>query len=297
MELTIEQIKEAAGKQPQLKEGILGAFQNDFRETATKSGLIIRTKEEDQQYVQNTLDQVLPARVEEKFSSKFKESLDGMDAEILRLTGIDKRPAEKTTDYAKRAFQEYHDKGGDPVTKQKVSELETLLEKTKQEYDQRIKESAQKIFEKEQDFQINGDLEKRNIAIPPHLKTDEDKQAYINQQKALIRQGFLSTYKGKQDDQGNIVYYDGEKPLLDTKTGKPRSAGDLIGERFANWFVPAGRTVTGTGAEGDRVVLPADGFKNVDDIHKYLAASGEAAGTSSYLTQLQKLAKDSNIDL
>ena len=296
--ITIDQIKEAAGKNAELKSGIISSFKSDFIGGAEKEGMIIRTKEQDTQHLESQLNLLLPGKVDEKFNEKFKTSLDAMDVEIKTLTGIDKNANEKTTDYAKRAFKEFHSKGGDPITKQKVTELESMLAKQKTEFETQLNDANSKLFNKEIEWQVNGALGGVNIALPVHLKTDEEKQAFIQQQKNLIKQGFLSGFVAKKDEQGNIIFYEGDKPQMNSKDGKPKTATDLINEKFSAWFVPATHTATGSGTgSGSGGAIPAGGFTKKEQVHEYLRAQGIEAGSKEYLDQLDKLCKDAKLDI
>jgi hypothetical protein len=295
--ITVEQIREAVEKQPDLKTGILSSFKDDFIKTPP-ADVVVRTKEQDDQFVQSSVEKILPQKVEEKFNLKFKEKLDEMDATIEQLTGEKKEVKEFTTDFAKRAFKAYHSKGGDPVTKERVKQLEDSLNTMKTDYEKKLSDSEGKLFSKEIDWQMNGELDKVNIALPVHLKTDQEKQGFITQQKALIKQGFLSAYQPKKDDQGNIVFYKGDQPQLSQKDGKPMSAGELIAKDYAPWFVPAGIQQGGTGigaGNGQGAGLPSGGFKDKESIHAYLAANGIEAGSKKYMDELQRIASESKI--
>jgi hypothetical protein len=294
MDITIDAIKEAVVKQPDLLKGITGTFKEQFLAGIQAEGMIVRTKEEDTAYLTNQLNVILPGKVDEKFKEKFKGELDAMDAEILAVTGIAKNPNEKTTDYVKRATKEHNAKGGDPVTKQRVTELEKMVKDNEDAYKKQLADKETEFFKSHTDTRVTSALDKVNIALPVHLKTDEEKQAYINQQKNLIKQGFLSGHTPKKDDQGNIIYYEGDKPLMNTKDGKPKDEFTIINEKYAAWFVPATHTVNGAGG-GQGNGSPAGGFKSKDDVHNYLKANGYDATTNKYQEQFEKLTTEHKI--
>lgn len=299
MPLTLEEIKTESGKDPELKKGILSTFKDDFVKGAESEGLVVRTKEQDQLYLTNHVNQILPGKVDEAFTKKFKESLDAMDAEIASLTGAVKGPHEKTSEFIKRAVKEFNAKGGDPVTKEKVTQLEEMLKNSKAEFEKKYADKENELFNSQIEWQVNGFLDKINIAVPVHLKTDEDKQSFVNQQKALIKHGFLNDHRAKKDDNGNVVFYEGDKPLMSTKDGKPKGAPDIIQEKYAAWFVPASHTQTGTGAgqNGTTGGTANGAFKNKEDIHKHLAAQGMDASTKEYYSDFQKLATENKIEI
>lgn len=292
MALTIEEIKTAVEQQPELKDQVLPLVAGDK---------IIRTKEEDQQFLDRHVNAVVDEKVKTKLQAavdnEFGQALSEIDQEIKTITGIEKQANEKTTAYAKRAIEEKH-KGGDPVTKERVKQLEDMLKQSEEENKRKLEEYQQKLFTTEINHQLNGKLDKVNIALPVHLKTDEEKQAYINQQKALIRQGFLSTYQPKKDEAGNTVYYKGEQPMLSQKDGKPLGADDLVEVDYKPWFVPQTVQQGGTGTGSTAGAGSAGGsFKDKESIHKHLAANGLDALSKEYQQQFEKLATENNISI
>jgi tRNA-binding EMAP/Myf-like protein len=301
-EITLDAVKAEIEKNPDLKKSVIGILKEDFIKGAESEGMIIRTKEQDQQYVQSQINVQLPTKVQEEVGKKFKEMLDPIDAEILSITGIAKKevngaPGEKTTEYAKRAFTEFHKKGGgDSATKQRVEELEKILLQKEQTYTQEKEKLTTQLFETEVNSQLDADLERKQIFVPPHITKEEDKQRYIQDQKKAAKQSFLGAYKGKRDEQGNLIWYENDKPLLDTKDGKPRKAGSILDERFSTWFVPAGKEVTGTGTgQGGNTGVANGAFKNKEDIHKHLATQGMDALSSQYMEQFEKIATENKI--
>lgn len=295
--MNLTEIKEAAEKQPELKKEILSSFKSDFIKGVEAEGMVVRTKDQDQTFLDNHVKTVVDAKVAEKVQpmvdSEFSKMMSKIDDQIKEITGIDKVAGEKTTAFAKRAI-EAKQKNGDPVTTEKVKELENLLKSTKEDYEKKLTDAETKSFSQSIQFQVDADLDKRSFAVPAHLKTDEEKQGFINQQKALLKQGFLSGVTPKKDNEGNIVFHDGDKPLLNTKDGKPKSASDIIAEKYSPWFIPEGHKVTGTGGgQGGGT----GGFKSSDDVHKYLAAQGVDAKSPAYMEQFEKLTTEHKISV
>jgi hypothetical protein len=298
MEVTMELVKAAVGKTPALLTEILKGFKDDFVKGAETEGLVVRTKEQDQQYLDNHVNAVVDERVKKDLQKKVDEeygnAMRKIDEQIKAVTGVERKPGEKTSDYAKRAIEEKR-QGGDPVTKERVTELENLLNTTKTDYEKKLSDEREAGFKKDQEWAINSDLDKRNLVLPAHLKTDEEKQAFVNGQKSMMRQGFFSSVTAKKDEQGNIIYYEGDKPLMNQKDGKPKTAGDIIGEKYSAWFVPPGKVVTGTGGGGEG--LPDGGFKKKEEIHAYLAANGMEAGSKAYMDKFESLATEAKIEI
>ncbi len=291
MELTIELIKEGLEKQPELKESLLSVLAD---------GRIIRTKEEDEQFLTSHVNSVVEERAaklsKEKINEEYGNAMRTIDEKIKTITGIEKKPGEKTTDYAARAVEEKR-QGGDPLTKERVAQLEAQLTEQETTYKTELEQTKSQLFNREIDWQLNAALDSANIAVPAHLKTDAEKQGYVAQQKALIKQGFLSGIKPKADETGAITFYEGEKPLLHVKDGKPKAAGELISEKFAAWFVPPAQSITGTGQNQQHRTETPGSFSNKESIHAHLAAKGLEAGSGEYLSEFKQLAQDSNISI
>lgn len=296
--MTLTEIKEAAEKQPELRKEILSSFKDEFVKGAEAEGMVVRTKDEDQKYLDNHVKTVVDTKVSEalkpKLDEEFSKTMSKIDEEIRSITGIEKKSGEKTTAYAKRAIEEKQLKGGDPVTKERVKELEDLLRQKESEFDTKMKEKEESLFSQSIDYQVNAVLDKANIAMLPHLKSEEEKQSYVNTQKALIKQGFLSSFKPKKDTDGNIVFYDGDKPQMSTKDGKPKSAGDLISEKFAHYFMPSGPIKSGTGHEGGGGGGAT--FKSTEDVHKYLEGQKIEAGTEKYIKEYSRIVTENALD-
>lgn len=296
--MTIEEILTAVASDAALKTKLVSSFKDDFVKGAEAEGLIVRTKEQDQTYVQSQVDAILPTKVEEKFNVKFKENLDAMDS-IVTEAGYMKGAHEKTTDFIKRAFADLKSKGADPTAKDRIAELEKLMGEKENGYKSKLGELEKSLFSKEIDWQLSGSLDNANIFVPTHLKTDEEKQAYINQEKNLMKLGFMSAVTAKKDESGNVVFYEGDKLLVSTKDGKPLKAGEILQSKFSGKFLQPGQQGAGSGhgKAGGEGGAGGNGFKTVDDIHKHLAASGIAVSSQEYQDQLSKIATDNSISI
>lgn len=294
--LTIDEIKSAVEKQPDLKTGLISSFKDDFVQSGESLGLVIRTKEDDQSYLTNytntAIDGEVSKRLKPAVDIEFGKALNKIDAEIQAITGIPKNNGEKTTDYAKRALAS---KVADPVTKDKLIEIQNQLTQKDQDHQKQLSELNTKLETRELEFQIDSALLDKQFPLPAHLKTDEEKANYRETQKRLIKQDFIGSYQRKKDNDGNLVFYKGEQPQMSTKDGKPKGAKDLIEESYGSFFIQPGKQATGTGQSQNGEVPKKGEFKGKDDLHRYLAASGVEAGTGEYLKQLESLAKESNI--
>lgn len=285
------EVKAELEKDPAILKEVASSFKDSLTKELEGSGFIIRTKEQDEQYLKAQIDAGAPAR----FAEAYKKAYDLVDSSVKELTGLEKGDNEKTTEYISRAIAELKKSGGgDAATKQQVEQLQNMLKQTKTEYEQKLSEKEQELFNREQDFQLNTALEKYQIAVPAHLTKEEDRQSYISNQRRLIAADFRMSLKGRRDDAGNIIYQVDGKDALSTKDGKPLTAADLIAERYASYFVPAGKQAQGSGGAGS----PGGGtgqYKSLDDISKVLQAEGIRWGSTEYLNRFEALAKESGL--
>jgi hypothetical protein len=67
MDLTIDQVKEVAEKQPEFKKGLISSFSNDFI-SQPPDNVVIRTKDEDQKYLDSHVSTVVDERVNKQFN-------------------------------------------------------------------------------------------------------------------------------------------------------------------------------------------------------------------------------------
>lgn len=244
--MNLEEIKAAIAADPALKSGLYAAVQPEVLAAAKASGMIIRTKEEDTQFMTNYDSSVIPGKVDaavsEKIGEKMKTTLDALDAKILSVSGIAKNPNEKSTDYAERALKEAKSSGG-----KNDSELAKLLQQAQQALEEKkdfvdpkeVQSLKQKYFEEKVSLHIAAAQEGQTFVVPAHITDDKEKQAYIDNQKRLIALDLRNRYKPKEDKDGNIIFHDGDNPIIDNSTGKPKAVASIILETYKGYFAPA----------------------------------------------------------
>ena len=140
---------------------------------------------------------------------------------------------------------------------------------------------------------IGSEFNKVTIAVPVHLKTDAEKQNYINKQKSLLEADFLATYTPKEDNEGNIVYYHGDKLMNSTQDGKPLSAEQIISANYSAYFdVSTGRQGgAGSGQSGSS----GGTFSTTEDVYKHLESKGLVRLTGEFNKEAAKLIKEHGI--
>lgn len=289
MDVNIEELKTVLETKPELKEQLL---------SIVSDGRIVRTKEEDQQFLDNHVNVVVGERVKKELQPLVNEEYGKMMASIDGLLentfGSAKKPGEKTFDFAKRTIEEKHAKGGDPITKETVKQLEELLGKSKSDSEKLLTDLNAKYERQGVENKLDAHLSTKVFPLPAHLLTEEEKQAYTNGQRRLLKQDFLSSFNYKKDGEGNTIFYQGEKPLLSQRDAKALGVESILDDKYSPWFLPSGTTQTGTGT-GAGGAGAGGGFKDKDSVHRHLAASGMDAGSKEYRVQFEKLTKENNI--
>jgi hypothetical protein len=293
--MNFEELKPVLEQKPELLGEIVSSFKDSVTQKLAETGFIIRSKEEDASYLDSQIKNLLPAKV----GAEFGNAMRAIDEQIKTITGIEKSNGEKTTDYAKRAVEEIKTAGADPQVKQRIKDLENLLSNATKEKQSEIEKLQQQLFSKDVEFQQSAFLDSANFAVPSHLKTDEEKQQYIALQRQSLKTMFSQTFAAKKDEAGKIVFYEGDKPLLNTKDGSPLTASDLYKERFGAFIAPAQQVRSGTG-QGQTGTVGGQGtgtFGSKEEIHAHLKEAGVAVGSKAYLDQFKALAESSKVAL
>lgn len=292
--MQITEIKQAISEAPDLKKAIIDML--------TADGIVVRTKDEDANYLSSNIGLVAKKEADklyqERFDGEFATAMNTIDEQIRKITGIEKKPNEKTTVFAERAIGEIKTGNGKEANAQ-LEELRQSLQAKEREYSEKLASYEKEFFEKERNWMIGSVLDGMTIAVPGHIKDEAQRQAFAEQQKNLIKSGFLSSFVAKKDEAGKVVYYDGDKPLLNSKDGNPLTARELLTERFGSWFMPEGHRAAGagTGNPGGTAGQGGKGFAKTDDIHGYLKQKGIAVTSPEYMKQFGELAKEAGIEI
>ena len=266
---------------------ILEMLEPEAQSHLESKGHIIRTKEQDDQYIGSQVE----AKIKDQISTIHKR----YDEDLFELTGERKNPTEKTYDFLKRKVIELKEsaKGkSEGVDKDKLAELQKALDEAKADKDKSLSEVNEKHFKKALNLTLSSELDKATIAVPTHLKTDDEKQNFVSTQKRMLVKDFLESYTAKEDDEGNIVFYKGDQLQANIKDGKPLSASDLIAQNYSHYFVKSDRQQggAGTGKTGD-----PETFATREDVHAYLKSKGLDDSTKEYGDQLLKICKEHGV--
>lgn len=285
--MSLEEIKAALADE-KVKGELLDFILPDAQKHLEGKGHVIRTPEQDEAYYKNKFE----ADVKTVISDLHKK----YDDDIFEATGERKQPTQKTYEFLKekiKALKEKASQTGDKVDQDKLNQLQELLNKANSEKETAVKEIHEKYFKKGIEGDVANQFDKAAIETPQHLKTDEEKQTYVSNQKRMLKNDFLLKYTAKEDKDGNPVYYLGETLQSDTKDGSALSAAQIIERDYGQYFIKEGKKQAGAGTgKGEK---PAAGFTTKAEVHKYLAEKGMDPNTKAYGDELLKLVKEYGI--
>ena len=252
----------------QIAEMLMPEVQTRLSETH-----VIRTKEDDESYLSSHVSQGVDAKI----GARIGEIHQQYEDDIFEITGLRKKVNEKAYEFNKRLLKELKTKsdnsGGDQGLKDQIQSLTEALTQKDTEYASKLTEVQTASFKKQLEIVTSGVFDKQQIATPPHIVSDEDKLKYINNQKRLLKQDFLNTFTPKEDNEGNITFYIGDKLQVNQKDGKPLTAEELIADNYGSYFNVAESKKQG-GAGSGKDGIPSNGFTTTEQIYEHLKSKG-----------------------
>ncbi len=130
--------------------------------------------------------------------------------------------------------------------------------------------------------------------IPAHLKTDEEKHAYVNQQKKMLHLAFKNEVTAKRDSEGKVVYYDAQGDVLvSAKDGSPLTAKDIVAKKFGSFAaVSATPKAAGSGSNAGGGVGV---FKNSAEIITYIEKNHPELSGKDWNDKYESIARESGL--
>jgi hypothetical protein len=232
--MTLDELKPLLANQ-ELLTGVVGILK--------EQGLVVRTTQEDAEFISNFEKNALPSKieagVEEKIKSRISEVATAIEKDVLESSDIPKKEGEKYYDYVKRVVGSLREnKGGD--TEKLLRDRLAIFEPKVQELEQQLKEKDELVKSEILNFKkstlIDSATSNLPIAYPAHLTTDEAKLEYKKTFERIVRSDFETKYKAI-DNNGEIVFYEGDKPLLDASNAyqKPEA---IIRNNYSYFIAP-----------------------------------------------------------
>lgn len=263
---------------------------------------VVRSKAEDQSFVQSHVDQALGNR------------LTQFDENIFSITGISKAKtedgkSEKTGDYIKRSISKYMSENKELKlsNKQMKEQMEALklsssgqeeFEKKAQEF---VKEKATLIESFEQDkVQLKNQYEQtlKTVQVKNAIDTFSPKMKNIegiDYVKRGIEQEMLSL-ESRINDEGQTIYYENGKPIMSDKDGHFLSTGEILANKLSPYLKET-PVQTGTGGPGEGTATPQNvpSFNNKVEIDNYLKSEGFKTGSLEWGKKRNELIKGNNL--
>jgi hypothetical protein len=257
-----------------------------------QKGFIVRSQADEQSYLDTQKkawsNEIIPGRDNEIYTS--------IENLIFELTQDKKLSNEKASDYLKRKFNDVkNSKIGDPVLKEQLLTLQSQLSEKDTTHKNEIKTLEDKYFTKELDSLFSSDLNLVNIAIPAHLKTDEEKQQFITSQKSMIKRDAMQSLTAERDSEGNIIFKDETgKQLISTKDGKPLKPIDIITNKYAFYLAKdEGRKQGGSGSGSGSGSTGT--YTSKEQVYEAVKAQGLEPLTKAFSDEYSKLLKENKL--
>lgn len=261
---------------------------------------MLRTKEEDETFINNYEKTVLPNKVKEladkQTSDAIKEVHNRYDNDLFELTGERKNHDEKTYAFLKRKLTELKESSVhgkiDEVTKNKIAALEKELINKKDfidpiEINKKVSFYENKMFS----YKMDAALSKLNISIPATINDETLKQNFISSQTEMIKNDFSNKFKKSTDENGIDIYSIGDKPELDITTGKPLTELDLLRKYYGFYFISEVKAKGGMGSGSYKEInsIVESGLKTKADVTIYLTKKGLIAGGDDFMKEYQRI--------
>ncbi len=302
--MQLAEIQTAFAANPELKTALVGALREDVLTAVKGEGFHVRSSDEDAEFISNYEKNTLPGKVAAEIGGKVKEVHDRYDADILEATGLKKGPNEKTYEFNKRVLKELKSQaekgGGDDILKQK---LEAAQGQLKQYEGYIAPDEVNKIKTGYLQKIIKGNMAQafaKPIAVPAHITDEAQQKQYVGGIKSMIETQFLAKYTPKEDQEGNLVYYEGDKLQVEAKTNKPLTEADLIARDFSAYFAPEKKPGAGAGSgagtgSGQGDVAETD-LKTKADVMKHLTETKKlVSGDKEFNKEYSRIIKEQGI--
>jgi hypothetical protein len=296
MPITEEEIVAGLGT-PETATLIIGALK--------KNKYVVIPEAEEEEYKSN-VRKTVESDVAKDITSRM---LNDFDKDISEVSGIKKKPGEKTYDYNKRAFAEILEKASGNEKeilelKEKIkagsqdqtlkAQLEALQQK-QAEYEKTIHDKDSLLSKKEMDYAFDTTFEKALRGIKVKTDIDEDlRNTKIDVTREKLRAS--ATYEN-----GKIVFHsDDKKPILDDK-GNVATLEFILTDRLKS-IIDVGIKQPGTGSGNPKPGEPGKGGfvrmshlpTDIDSkvkLNEHMSAMGYTKGSKEYDDDYGKFSK------
>lgn len=268
----------------------------------TPDDFIIRTADEEKTYLEN----FKTAEVEKSIAPKISEVHSRYDEDIFAITGLKKRPDEKTYDFNKRVLADLKAKADKhPELEQEIA---SLKEKVGKNADAKILADLENVRSEFATFKTAKEKELEDLRKETELSKKRSLiEAEVNafEFDPAIKEGVLKVFKETTINAllNNSEFRDGQLVFLDDKGNPLRNqsknlaaytANEIVAERMKD-VIKQKRTIPGPPAPGD----PKQPLKSIPDTVKtrvelsdYLLKEGLKRGSKEYDEAYAQLSAD-----
>lgn len=301
MDLALVQAEIA--KNPAFKTELVGALREDVLTVVKGEGLVLRTKDEETEFLTNYEKNIIPQKVEAEIGKKVGEVHTRYDQDIFEATGLKKGPNEKTYDFNKRVLKELADQakkgGGDEALRDQLKAANDTLAKYKDYVaPEEVENLKKQYFTKDVNGRLSSAVDRHPIAMPAHITDEAAKTEYSNGIKEVIKSQFHARFTGKADAEGNITYYADGKLVTDPKSAKPLTEAEIIEKHFSTYFVPAKAAKGGAGSgngDGEEVDVNEASLKTKEQVSDFLTKKGMTMGSKEATKEYARICKEQGI--
>lgn len=159
------------------------------------------------------------------------------------------------------------------------SRIKALEDKIK-EQNEAIANKEKALFERTKKATIDAHINALNIAVPAHLKTNDEIEAYRQAQRNLVRASLLGM-KAEETSDGVLAFYGEDGKALADAAGKPLGVDAITKQFYGPLLAPTSHQQGGTGSNptggsGGKYGMPFTEFQ------KALAEQGIAQGSDDF---------------
>ena len=258
----------------------------------TPDDFIVRTADEERTYLEN----FKTAEVEKSISPKISEVHSRYDEDIFAVTGLKKKPDEKTYDFNKRVLADLKAKADKhPELEQEIA---SLREKVGKNADAKILADLENVRSEFATFKTAKEKELEDLRKETELNKKRSLiEAEINvfEFDPTIKEGVMKVFKDTTINAllNSSEFRDGQLVFLDDKGNPLRNqatnmavytANEIVADRMKD-VIKQKRVITGPSKPGDPSVPPKsipDTVKTKVELSDYLLKEGLKRGSKEY---------------
>lgn len=289
---------EEVGQFLETNETALSELLDKFPEKSIKAlsdkGFVVRSKEEDVNFLKNYETNVLPSALTDEHpltksiadKTTFKIAT-AIEEDVFKATGIPKLENEKYHAYLKRSFQELQEKQkGGQETDDRLNVYKTENEQLKQQLEQTKQDFDKKLLDYRNSEGVKMALNSVQLAYPSSLTTDEEKAEYAKMTRAFIESQFKNEFEVKATENGLAYYQDG-KLMLNTNTNSYLTPKDIIEQRYKVYLATEKPAAVGVGSSKPNAAVPS-GKMTREEFSEYAAQKKYQIGSREYVEKYKE---------